>query len=123
MLTLIVALAASVITLPDPALPAPSRLRPLDAASRALLIEGADRSPTIAWLVTELGRRDVVVYISFVSGEPTAALRGSLTFVSHAASLTYVHVRIETKQAPDARLATLGHELRHALEVASAADM
>jgi len=108
-------LVAAVVRLPDPALTIPSRVRPTDPAARALVADGIARSPTMAALVADLNRRDLVIY---VETGPDDARTGSLQILSRADATTYVHVRVNPDRPFDARIAALAHELTHALEIA-----
>ena len=93
------------------------RLRPDDRCARAIVWEGAQSSPTVARLVAAVEASDVVVYVRCETG---LRQRGVMTFVAHGGPLTYVLVRVEIGQPERARVATLAHELTHALEVAEA---
>jgi hypothetical protein len=108
---LVLAIAAGLAP-DDPTRP---RVRPLDAATQALLDRACVASPTVAALVAALEQRDVVVYL-----RPALGTRGQLTFVSYGAPLTYVQVRLDLRQPEPQRTSTLAHELTHALEVAEA---
>jgi hypothetical protein len=94
------------------------RVRPIDESARSLVSDAARRSPTVARVLDALEQHDVVVYVTTELNLPS---RGVLTFVAHAASLTYVLVRVDLKQTIDSRTSSLAHELTHALEVAEAA--
>jgi hypothetical protein len=61
----------------------------------------------------------VVVYIQTALGVGT---RGRLSFVAYGAPLTYVLVRVDLGQGPRERIATLAHELTHAVEIAQASS-
>lgn len=100
-----------------------NRTRPLTPLMTTLLVEAA-RTPAITSQLEALERTDVVVYLSHhvsVSPiDPTAYLR----FVSHAGGQRYLLVQINCWQTTrDDRLASLGHELQHALEIASAPEV
>jgi hypothetical protein len=94
-----------------------SRIRPIDQLSQQLVDDGTRRSPTFAGLVADLERHDVIVYIS---NDPGLSVRGSLTFIVHTGSVTYVRVRVHLSPDPDDAIAALAHELQHATEVAGA---
>jgi hypothetical protein len=95
------------------------RVRPLDAAARQLVEDGVDASPTISQLVVDLDGTSVVVYIRTGVG---LRARGLVTFVAHGGELTYLLVKVDATQPRPARLATLAHELTHAMEIAEAGD-
>jgi hypothetical protein len=97
--------------------PRSSRVRPVDQFCEQVIADGRRRSPTFAGLVGGLERHDVIVYISV---DPNLSLRGSLTFIVHTGSWTYLRVRVHPTLGPDDAIAALAHELRHATEVASA---
>lgn len=111
------ALIAAVVRLPDPVVSISSRVRPVDPAARALVADGVARSSTLTAILAELDRRDLVVYIETMPGEPG---RGSLQILTRAESTTYAHVRVDPAQPLDARIAALAHQLTHALEIARA---
>jgi hypothetical protein len=108
-----IALAMSLVPAPPAA---PPSVRPLDHAARAI-VESGHSSPTVRQLLASLDASNVVVYVRSAVNLPAA---GVLTYVSHAASQTYLLVRIDLKQSARDRVATLAHELTHATEVASA---
>jgi hypothetical protein len=93
------------------------RLRTSDRATRALVERGLAQSPSLRQLVDQLERTDVVVYVQ--CGRLRAGIDGQLTFVSAAGGLRYVIVQIAWELPPPRRIATLGHELQHALEIAA----
>ena len=103
------------------AAPAPDgthpRLRPDDRCARATIWDGTQSSPTVARLVAAIEASDVVVYVRCETG---LRQRGVLTFVAHGGPLTYVLVRVDIGQTARERVATLAHELTHAVEVAEA---
>ena len=45
---------------------------------------------------------------------------GRLTFVSAVGGVRYVHVRVARLASADVQIALIGHELRHAVEIADA---
>jgi len=104
---------------PPPVADTQPRVRPTDDTARSL-VEAAQRtSPTIAQLIANLDASNVVVYVRTALDLRT---RGVLTFVAHGAPLTYVLIRIELRQRAQDRIATLGHELTHAVEIAEASS-
>ena len=79
--------------------------------------DGALLSPTLHQLVERLDASDVVVYLRF-DQSPPPRLSGHLSLISAVAGRRYVRVSIDQHQAGWQRIATLGHELYHAVEVA-----
>jgi hypothetical protein len=120
-LALIPVLILLVVVHPHPALaseraPVP-HLRPLDARLEEIVALGMRDSPSFRALVARLDASDVVVYIRCARRLRTG-LEGQLTFVGTSAGLRYVVVALEPTVFRDRLIATLGHELRHAVEIA-----
>lgn len=126
-----VALAATVLSVP---LSARSRsasdeatqLRPMDRRVAQLVHKGRARSRTIALLMADVERTDVVVYIRATPRRP-GDLAGSTGFMGVGADgRRWLMVTLygdtgwtTLEDAEDRQLITLGHELRHVLEVAA----
>lgn len=94
-----------------------SNVRPVSEFAQGIVNEAIRRSPTFANLVKTLDATHVVVYVNVA---PFLKTRGSLSFVSSAAGITYVLAQIKSHQAFDESITTLSHELQHACEVAAA---
>lgn len=107
--------------------PAPrpwSHVRPLSRLSAAVLSEATERSPIVRQLVEALERTDVVVYLADSWSASTGEAPGFLTFVSAAAGVRYLMVRMDYwRLSYLERVSLLGHELEHALEVAAAPEV
>ena len=95
------------------------RVRPYDGRSASLILEGLERSSTLRAIVDRLEQLDVIVYV-----EMQPALRkklaGKMTWLTGTASHRYVRISLCPELSQDTLIATLGHELQHALEVAEA---
>jgi hypothetical protein len=116
------ALVTPLLTAPalaDPVTPADgvSRVRPHDARSASLLSQGLQRSRTMRAIVGELQQRDVIVYIQM---QPSlrGRLLGKLTWVTGTRRFRYLRIFLNPAESQDVIIATLGHELQHAVEVA-----
>ena len=98
------------------------RVRTADQRSAHLLVQGLQRSATIRGLVTQLEKRDVIVYIEL---QPTLKRRlaGTLTWIAATKEHRYVRVSLNPELSTDLAISTLGHELQHALEVANATSI
>ncbi len=93
-------------------------IRPLDAVATDLVSTGARASSTLTHLMDALDRAPgLVVYVSTTT-EPDH--RGSIVFVSRASNVTYLLVRVCTRQGGSDRVAVLAHELEHAVEISQA---
>ena len=94
------------------------RVRSADARIRELLATGIDRSPTFSHLVHALNASDVIVYI-----EPTPrlpkALAGRLLLLPLAGEQRYLRIQVRVDLPRRELIALIGHELRHALEIAA----
>ena len=93
-----------------------ARIRPQDARLTALLREGIVRSATFRALVNRIEASNLFVYVT-LSPVMKASLAGKLTWMTRAGDFRYVRATINTEQSPDQMIATLAHELQHAVEV------
>ena len=100
---------------------AAAHVRPLGGDARELVREGRARSVLINNLVDRLEASDLVDYVD-VQWFQTART-GRLAFVGKVAGIRYAIVQIACGQIALARLEALGHELRHAVEVADEAEV
>lgn len=101
-------------------LESPTRhIRATTRDARRILGEGYRRSPTVESLVDRLQMSDVVVY---VDGRPMldGPLAARLTLVPSRGHLRYVRIDLSIQRPLDDAIALLGHELRHAVEIADA---
>jgi len=96
-----------------------SHVRTLDKGLRSVIDEGLARSALFRELVARLDGSDVIVYI-----EPecpmSSRMFGRLTLLGAGGDRRYVDVRISCMLPMTQRIAALGHELRHAVEIADA---
>ena len=97
----------------------PSHVRGLSPTSRELITEALERSAIVRDLVDALERTDVVVYV-MLDAVDRHAQAGYLSFLTTAGGLRLVVVRIDWQAFTQHQIATLGHELQHALEIAAA---
>ncbi len=95
------------------------RLRPLDAGLRTAIADGIRRSPLFRDLVAQIEASDLIVH---VESDCTMQdrVQGKLLFVTAAGGVRYIRVRIACRLTGITQIAMLGHELRHAVEVAAA---
>jgi hypothetical protein len=113
-------LCTTLATASDPPSPlsAPDRrVRSTDRRIVELLHRGVERSKTFAELVTALNTTDVIVYIERVSTLPTT-LAGRLLLLPMAGNQRYLRIQVRGDLSPVELIALIGHELRHALEIA-----
>jgi hypothetical protein len=98
------------------------RVRSVDPQLTRLMLEGLKRSVTFADLVAAVNASDVIVYIQRVNQlAPTIA--GQLVIVPVPHEQRYLRIQILSHLSPEDTIALIGHELRHALEVAAAPEV
>jgi hypothetical protein len=103
--------------------PSSSRVHPLNGAfdARPLLATALERSPTIRRLVAPLDASDVIVYVALEDDVRTGS--GDLHLMPAMPGVRRVLVRIDARNGIPERFKWLGHELQHAVEVASAPEV
>ncbi len=107
-----------------PLLESTTRIRALNDGvldARPLLQCGLEKSPTIRRLAAALEATDVVVLLELRNDMKVGS--GELRLMTAAAGVRRLLVRIDARNPLPDRLKWLGHELQHALEVASAPEV
>jgi hypothetical protein len=105
------------------ALESPLRhVRGTGAYVNELLRDGFHRSPTFAHLMSRIERSDVIVYVELMPTLPPG-LDGRLSLSSRAHEFRYLRIQLAPRGTFDEMIATVGHELQHAAEVAEAPDV
>jgi hypothetical protein len=113
------ALCAVVLTSSTLAATAPdreARLRPQDTRLTQLLRDGAARSTTFKALVDRIEASNVIVYVA-LNPLMKPSLSGMLTWMTRAGDFRYVRASISKDLNENQMIATLAHELQHAVEV------
>lgn len=98
------------------------RLRPQDPRLKDVLREGISRSATFRSLVERIDKSDVIVYLA-LNPLIRSNLSGTLTWMTRAGGYRYVRASISPDQSFDQMIATVAHELQHALEVVGDANV
>jgi hypothetical protein len=93
-------------------------VRPETAMLRALTTQAAARSPLVHELIDRLDRTDVVVYIRHRTFG-SVLLDGRIGILSAAGGRRYLVIELACDRSELVQMATLGHELHHALEIAA----
>ena len=93
-------------------------LRTEDRRLAAALMRGRDESPTFRAIVDRLDDSDLIVYVS--RGSLRGQASASTQLLTATGGYRYVRVTLELDPDTDVGVAMLGHELRHALELADA---
>lgn len=117
----VVALFVSVCVLLQPSIAAgdPVRsVRPLDHSAEATLQRALAGSALVRRMAGELDQTDVIVHLQMSPAMP-GNFGGTTRFVVSRGGTRYLRTTISTLLQPEARVAMLGHELQHALEIAS----
>jgi hypothetical protein len=92
------------------------QVRSSDPVIRALMTEAADRSRTFRRLIETIEKSDGIVYVE--SGSCGHGVRACLAMsVTPAGSYRLLRILIDMRQKPRELMASIGHELRHAIEV------
>jgi hypothetical protein len=121
---LVVSLGAGAKPLSERAiLESPSRnVRATNPSVASLLRAGFEQSPTFAGLMRRLAVSDVLVYIEEVPRLP-GAMEGRMVIQPPAHGFRYLRIQITRRGATSDTIALLGHELRHAVEVAESLEV
>lgn len=93
-----------------------ARLRPQDPRIVQVLEEGAARSTTFKSLVDRIEASNVIVYIA-INPILKSSLSGALTWMTRAGEFRYVRASISPDMTFDQMIASVAHELQHAVEV------
>ncbi len=96
--------------------PAEPHLRPQDDRLRQLLRDGTARSTTLKSLVDRIEASQVIVYIA-INPQMKSSLSGMLTWMTRAGNYRYLRASIDPGLSPSLMIATIAHELQHAVEV------
>lgn len=99
--------------------PRDPHIRATAPALASALAEGVLESPTLEALVERIEASDLLVYLTFDRAMmPSTA--GHITLMGSAGGRRYVRLSVNPRFDGRQRLAILGHELRHAVEIADA---
>jgi hypothetical protein len=96
-----------------------SHVRTMDPRLRSEINEGLARSSFFRQLIARLDASDVIVYVQSRCAMPHRIF-GRLAFMGTAGGRRYVHVLVSCALMDNEQVAALGHELRHAVEIAEA---
>jgi len=94
------------------------RIRSTTARIGTLINDGVRRSRTFANLVAEVHKTNVIVYVQTSMTLPPE-VAGRILFAGTAGNQRYLRVQVSPSLTRDQMIAVIGHELRHALEVAA----
>jgi hypothetical protein len=94
-------------------------VRAVDQRIGVAIAEGLSRSGTFARLVLALDESDVIVYVETARRMPSS-LSGRMLLAGSGDGYRYLRIQVSAEPRANELIALLGHELRHALEVATA---
>ena len=92
------------------------KLRPQDSRIVQAIKEGAARSATFKALVDRIESSDVIVYVA-TNPMIKSSLSGALTWMTRAGEFRYVRASLAPDLPFDQLIASVAHELHHAVEV------
>lgn len=92
------------------------RLRPQDSRVAQVLKEGAARSATFRALVDRIEASNLIVYVA-VNPILKSSLSGGLNWMTRAGDFRYVRASIRPDLTFDQMIASVAHELQHAVEL------
>ncbi len=93
-----------------------ARVKGLGEEMRRLIREADQRSPTMRALVDEIGRSNAIVVVEFGLCHG-GRFRSCVIHVAGDARQRHVRVLVSTRTTDDRLLATIAHELQHAVEI------
>jgi hypothetical protein len=99
-----------------------AHVRALQKDANQVIAEGMEGSATFRRLVNRLERSNVIVYVD-LRPDMRDSIGGSLRFLGRSATHRFLRVQINRADSKIWRVALLGHELQHAVEVADAEDV
>jgi hypothetical protein len=91
------------------------RIRSNHEGIRTLIAQATEQSPTFRKLVETINASDGIVYV--LSADCGHGVRACLTDVRAAANRRIVTVRVDVRKADHDLMGSIGHELRHVVEV------
>jgi hypothetical protein len=101
--------------------PPDARVRGVDGEARRILQRAAEASPTIVRMLADLESSDLIVGVE--TARLARFLRGEVRVIAATAAVRYLRVRLNVPNGEKDLVAVLGHELRHALEIAGMPDV
>jgi hypothetical protein len=99
----------------DPVAAHDPRVRTNHDGIRALIAQATEQSPTFRALVETINASDGIVYV--LSADCGHGVRACLTDVRAAGNRRFLTVRVDIRKADHDLMASIGHELRHVVEV------
>lgn len=95
--------------------PATGRVRSSSPALVALMEQASERSETFRSLVDQINASDGIVYVE--EGQCGHGVRACFVAVTKAGANRMLRVKVDTRKADWDLMGSIGHELRHTIEV------
>jgi hypothetical protein len=92
-------------------------VRTMNVFLAGLIADAREQSPTLAEMLDRVERSDVIVYFEAVP-RFEGSLRGCVHFIGASNGYRYVRAQIKTMMNRYDVIASLAHELQHAVEIA-----
>lgn len=99
----------------DAAAPGLARVRSSNAAITALIGQATERSETFRAIVATINASDGIVYVE--EGKCGHGVRACFVAVTKAGATRFLRVKVDTDKADWDLMGSIGHELRHTIEV------
>lgn len=101
-----------------------SRTRPISPGAITLLKDAVEHSAIVENLLEQIEKTDLVVYVTDSMPGVFVGPKSTMVFLSGDTANRYLLIRLDAMRLPQPeRIAALGHELHHALEVAAAPEV
>ena len=98
------------------------RVKPADAEIRRLVVDGHLRSEVFRALMAELHQSNMIVTIQY-GACGNGRIRSCVSDVQTDGRQRFVRVKVDTRTTDDRLIATIAHELQHAVEIARNPDV
>lgn len=93
-----------------------TRLKPADAEMRRLVLDGYSRSAAFSELVNTLQQSNAIVVVQFgLCGG--GRIRSCVSNVDGDERQRHIRIKVNTRTTDDRLIATIAHELQHAVEI------
>jgi hypothetical protein len=96
--------------------PALTRVKPAGPEMRRLILEGHARSAAFRALVDEIQRSNAIVVVQ-IGLCANGRIRSCVSNVDADVNGRYIRIKLNTKATDDRLIATIAHELQHAVEI------
>jgi hypothetical protein len=93
-----------------------TRVKPADPEMRRLVLEGYSRSAIFRALLEEIERSNAIVVIQFGTCA-NGRVRSCVSNIDSDSRQRYIRIKVNTRTTDDRLVATIGHELQHAVEI------